>query len=201
MKGLITCALLALTSVSQAQSIPRAALEHRSELIRNARAIMGLNAPVSLIAAQIHQESAWKPNAKSWVGAQGLAQFMPATADWISKLYPELRANTPYNSSWALRAVVRYDDWLFKRITAANNCQRWAMTLSAYNGGLGWIYKDQALATRRGLNKAMWFGHVATVNSGRSKANWNENRTYPQRIIYTHQPRYLKAGWGPGACL
>ena len=68
MKGLITCALLALTSVSQAQSIPRAALEHRSELIRNARAVMGLNAPVSLIAAQIHQESAWKPNPSlGWV--------------------------------------------------------------------------------------------------------------------------------------
>ncbi|WP_220456823.1 peptidoglycan DD-metalloendopeptidase family protein [Changpingibacter yushuensis] len=33
----------------------------------------------NLIAAQIHAESSWNPNAGSLAGAQGIAQFMPAT--------------------------------------------------------------------------------------------------------------------------
>ena len=69
-------------------SVPPEAKQHQRELTRNARAIFGLDAPVSLFAAQIHQESRWKVNAKSHVGGQGLAQFMPSTADWISGAYP-----------------------------------------------------------------------------------------------------------------
>ena len=41
----------------------------------------GVDAP--LIAAQIHAESDWDPTAVSSAGAQGIAQFMPATwAEW-----------------------------------------------------------------------------------------------------------------------
>lgn len=45
--------------------------------LQEASSISGF--PVSLIAATIHQESGWDPNAVSGVGAQGLAQFMPGT--------------------------------------------------------------------------------------------------------------------------
>lgn len=194
--------LLALTACqpAPAQTVPAAANAYRGELTRNARAVLGLDAPVSLFAAQIHQESGWRKGAVSAVGAQGMAQFMPATASWISGLFPELAANTPYNPSWALRAVVRYDGWLYQRIRAADACQRWAMALSAYNGGLGWISRDQTLASSRGLDRLVWFGSVETVNAGRSKANWRENRDYPRRIIFTRQPAYVTAGWGPGVC-
>lgn len=37
--------------------------------------------PMEFLAAQIQHESDWDPNAASHVGAQGLAQFMPATWD------------------------------------------------------------------------------------------------------------------------
>lgn len=200
MKALVFLLLLLISGCVEAQ-VPRAALEYRSDLIRNARAVMGMDAPIALFAAQVHQESAWRPDARSGVGAQGLAQFMPATADWISALYPELRSNRPYNPAWALRALVRYDAWIYQRVKAANTCQRWAMTLSSYNGGLGWVQRDQTLAQRNGLNRLYWFGHVETVNAGRSKANWQENRGYPKRIIYQHQPLYAKAGWGASVCL
>lgn len=193
--------IIAACQTAPAQTIPRAALEHRAELTRNARALMGLNAPVPILAAQIHQESGWRPGVTSHVGAQGMAQFMPATADWISKLFPDLATNAPYNPGWALRAVVRYDQWIYARINAANECQRWAMTLSAYNGGLGWISRDQRLASSKGLDRLVWFESVETVNAGRSAANWRENRDYPRRIIYTRQPAYIAAGWGPGVCL
>ncbi len=60
------------------------------------------------------QESAWQPMVRSPVGAQGMAQFMPATATWISQLYPQLRENKPYNPTWAIRALVQYDQHLWK---------------------------------------------------------------------------------------
>ncbi|WP_088158727.1 transglycosylase SLT domain-containing protein [Achromobacter xylosoxidans] len=183
-----------------AAEVPTAALKHRAELTRNARALVGLDAPVALFAAQIHQESRWRADAQSPVGAQGMAQFMPATADWISGLVPDLAANEPYSPSWAMRALITYDLWLYERIRAASACERWAFSLSAYNGGLGWVNRDKKLASSQGLDPLVWFGSVERVNAGRSTANWRENRAYPDLIIRRHQPAYVAAGWGPGVC-
>ncbi|WP_238913793.1 transglycosylase SLT domain-containing protein [Achromobacter insolitus] len=190
--------LAACNAAAQATEPPRTALAYRADLIRAARAVWGLDAPIAVFAAQVHQESGWRPHAVSAVGAQGMAQFMPATSSWISDLYPDLAANTPFNPSWALRALVTYDHWIYARVKAADACQRMAMTLSAYNGGLGWISRDARLASSKGLDPLIWFGSVETVNAGRSAANWRENRDYPRRILHLHQPRY--ASWGPGAC-
>ncbi|MBG6244774.1 lytic murein transglycosylase [Candidatus Symbiopectobacterium sp. 'North America'] len=183
---------------SDAAQPPAAAQQYRSELIRNARLDCGLNAPVADFAAQLHQESGWDPRAVSPVGAQGLAQFMRATATWISDLMPELKTSQPFNPAWSIRALTRYDLWIWQRITAADDCQRMAMTLSGYNGGLGWVQRDQTLAAQRGLDRQRWFGHVATGNAGRSAANWRENRHYPQRILLALAPRYLT--WGGRSC-
>ncbi|CUI61340.1 membrane-bound lytic transglycosylase F [Achromobacter xylosoxidans] len=183
-----------------AADVPRAAQQYRSELVRNARVVWGMDAPVSTFAAQIHQESAWRPGAVSAVGAQGMAQFMPTTSSWIAGLYPTLAQNAPFNPSWALRALVTYDRYLYDRIRARDDCERMAMTLSAYNGGLGWISRDQKRASGSGLDPLIWWGSVETVNAGRSAANWRENRAYPDRIIHHHQPTYVAASWGPGVC-
>ncbi|EIM9313575.1 lytic transglycosylase domain-containing protein [Escherichia coli] len=178
---------------------PRASLAWRNELIRTAREVWGLNAPVADFAGQLHQESAWQPMVRSPVGAQGMAQFMPATATWISQLYPQLRENKPYNPTWAIRALVQYDQHLWKNISAQNDCQRMAFTLSAYNGGQGWVNRDKKLSASKGLDATSWFGHVERVNAGRSAANWRENRRYPKMILYQHAARYLL--WGQASCL
>ncbi|RKO76174.1 transglycosylase SLT domain-containing protein [Pectobacterium parmentieri] len=185
-------------SQAHAAQPPAAAQQYRSDLIRNARLDWGLNAPVADFAAQLHQESGWNPRAISPVGAQGLAQFMPATSAWISDIMPELKANQPFNPAWSIRALTRYDRWIWQRVNAADNCERMAMTLSGYNGGLGWVQRDQKLAAQRGLDRQRWFGHVATVNAGRSAANWRENRHYPPRILQELAPRYLT--WGGRSC-
>lgn len=178
---------------------PTAALKYRSDVIRSARVDWGLNAPVADFAAQLHQESGWNPAARSPVGAQGLAQFMPSTADWIAGLMPHLATREPYNPGWAIRALVSYDRWLWSRVAVPDGCERMAMTLSAYNGGLGWVNRDRRLARSRGLDDARWFGVVETVNAGRSAANWRENRHYPQRILRELAPRYLS--WGGSNCV
>jgi len=163
--------------------------------------VWGIDAPVAVFAAQIHQESAWREAARSPVGAQGMAQFMPATADWIAKAYPaELGANQPFNPSWALRALVTYDRWLWERIQAADACHRMAFVLSSYNGGLGWVQRDRKAAADKGLEPGEWWASVETVNAGRSAANWRENRGYPERILKRHTPLYAANGFGQGVC-
>lgn len=186
-------------SQAAAAEPPTAALKYRSDVIRSARVDWGLNAPVADFAAQLHQESGWNPAARSPVGAQGLAQFMPSTADWIAGLMPHLASREPYNPGWAIRALVSYDRWLWNRVVVPDGCERMAMTLSAYNGGLGWVNRDRRLARARGLDDARWFGAVETVNAGRSAANWRENRHYPQRILRELAPRYLS--WGGANCV
>ena len=186
-------------SQARAAQPPHAALQYRDDVVRNARCVWGMSAPVADVAAQLHQESGWRPDAVSPVGAQGLAQFMPATADWISQMTPALTSRQPFNPAWAIRALVTYDHWLWQRVRADGDCERMAMVLSGYNGGLGWVRRDQRLAARRGLDSLRWFGQVATVNAGRSAANWRENRQYPQRILWALAPRYRS--WGGASCV
>ena len=183
-----------------AADIPQGALKHRADLTRNARAVWGLDAPVATFAGQVHQESRWRPEAVSPVGAQGIAQFMPATADWIAEAYPALADQQPFNPGWGLRALVTYDRHLWERIKAATPCDRMAMTLSAYNGGLGWVWRDQKLATAQGADSARWFDQVEQFNAGRHAAAFRENRGYPRLILLTFAPRYAAAGWGQGSC-
>ena len=187
--------LVVCPSVSYAQ-IPRAALQHQRTLIQNARFVFGLNAPIAILAAQVHQESGWRTDAQSKY-AGGLAQFTPSTADWISQKFPyELGENQPFNPAWALRALARYDKFLYDRQpNAATECDRWAFTLSGYNGGEGWVNRDKRLAAMNRKDIKRWWGHVELYSP---RAAWaiKENRDYPRRILLQRQPSYLV--WGLG---
>lgn len=199
---MVALALLALALLVQTPAnaqVPATATPHRGELTRQARLVWGLDAPIADFAGQIHQESAWKPHAVSRVGAQGMAQFMPATARWWCDLHRLSAAECqPSNPTWAIRALVGYDRWLWDRVKSSYACDRMAMTLAAYNGGLGWIHRDQKLASSKGLDSARYFGAVDTVNAGRAEWAIRENRDYPRRILRQHAPRY--AVWGRSSC-
>ena len=183
-------------------AIPRAALQYRGQLIREARAVWGMEAPVAIFAAQIHTESNWRNDVTSFAGAQGLAQFMPSTAAWLPSVAPETGTPAPFNPAWSLRACVTYDKWLYDRLrpmmaASLAVCERMAFTLSGYNGGIGWVGKDRALAARTGRNPDRWFGNVEDVNAGRNKSAIKENRRYVT-LIFQRQSAYVAAGWGPG---
>lgn len=181
-----------------AAEIPSTANKYRADLTRSARLSWGMDAPIATFAAQVHQESGWNAQAVSRVGAKGLAQFMPSTADWIGGINPELAQRQPDNPTWALRALTAYDRWLYERIKADSDCDRMAMVLSSYNGGLGWLLRDKALAAQSGSNRNLWWNHVDRYNAGRTRAAFEENRGYPVRIIKGIQPAY--ATWGQGVC-
>lgn len=192
------CVLLflfsAFMSVVLAQAIPRDALRHQLTLKREAQHAWGLGAPVATFAAQVHQESRWREAARSPVGAVGLAQFMPATSNWIGGLYSSLGDRAPSNPVWALRALVTYDKWLSDRIKAADTCERMAFTLSAYNGGLGWVYKRQKISLAPGL----CLDHTCKLNPGVTPASQAENQHYPDVILRKFEPLY--SSWGKGSC-
>ena len=198
--GMLLLVASAFVSVAMAQPIPRDAQRYQLTLKRELQLAWGLQAPMATFAAQVHQESRWRLDARSPVGAVGLAQFMPATANWIGGLDAGLSTRDPTNPTWSLRALVTYDKWLSDRIKADNDCERMAFILSAYNGGLGWVYRDQATASGKGLDKRFWFDSVELVNAGRTAAAWQENRSYPKLILLTYTPRYTAAGWGLGVC-
>ena len=179
--------------------IPRVCLEYKRRIISETRHAWGLDGYPSTFGAQIQQESACNPNAVSRVGAQGLAQFMPATSKWFGNdIMKETPA--PLDPDWSIRAMVQYNLHLWDQVSAIDDCNRMAKTLSAYNGGLGWIRKDERLADKKGLDKDVWFDNVEAVNSGRSAANFKENRGYPRRIMLKIEPSYVNAGYGKGAC-
>lgn len=195
----MVCALLATCWMpARAQTIPSAARAYERELTRVVQQEWGLDGSVAVHAAQLHQESAWRPGVSSAAGAQGLAQFMPATAAWMAQAYPDLGPAAPYSPGWAMRAQARYNRFNWQRIPgAADICQHWAMTLSAYNGGLGWVQRDRAAARAAGADPAIWFG---SVENHTARAGWaeRENRQYVARILLALEPIYREAGW-PGA--
>ncbi|WP_205743465.1 transglycosylase SLT domain-containing protein [Halomonas alimentaria] len=199
--ALMLIALLVLVSCQPAlaQGIPGSAERYQRELTRVVQQEWGMAGRVAVHGAQIHQESAWRPGVNSPVGAQGLSQFMPGTSAWIAELYPDLGPAAPYSPGWAMRAQTRYNKFHWNRLSGtADQCERWAMTLSAYNGGLGWVNRDRRLARAAGDDAARWFGHVERYTS---RAGWakRENRDYVRRILLTLTPRYVQAGWAGGA--
>jgi len=180
--------------------IPDHSTRYRLAIERETGAVFGLTGSPARIAAQIHQESRFKPRAQS-VYAQGLAQFTPSTAAWIAKVYPaECGRADPWDEQWSIRCAVMYDAYLIAHVRAADDCERWAMGLSAYNGGLSWVQRDQRLAVAVGANGQRWFDQVEKY-SGRSAAAKAENRAYVRRILRTLEHAYIDAGWeGSAVC-
>lgn len=181
---------------ARAETIPPAAQQHRALLTREAQRQFGLDAPVARLAAQVHQESRWRADARSPVGAQGLAQFMPGTASWIVAAYPQqLGAGpAPYSPGWSLRALAVYDRHLYDRTRGHTECDRWWFTLRAYNGGQGHINAESR-------NAADPLDHAsvdaACGSARRSSRHCPENVGYPRRILLRWEPMYLAAHW-PG---
>jgi len=181
-----------LIGIAKAEDIPLQAKQYRGDLTRIARANFGIDAPIPIFAAQIHQESGWNVNAVSAVGAKGIAQFMPATAKWwcdLNKL--SIAECQPTNPVWAVRSLVGYDAWLMHRISGETEFDKWWATLRSYNGGLGHWQKEARIASPS-LEHT-----VIDENCGRAsraKVFCAENLGYPDRILRRIQPKY--AGWG-----
>lgn len=104
-----------------------------------------------LLASQAFQESRFKPDAHSWVGAAGLLQLMPATA----KQYGVKNALNPEDN---VQGAVKFLKWLdgFWRERIDDDNERVKFILASYNCGAGHVRDAQRLTEKFGGNSQSW---------------------------------------------
>ena len=137
-----------------------------------------------LYKRQLFQESRFNPKAVSSAGAQGLAQFMPATSKGLARQYGEqFKDFDPFDPKQAKRAQETMMMGLFTAPwNKGNEENQLIKALAAYNYGSGNVVKL--------LNKLKDKG-VDIYNS----TEWTENlpketRGYIQNIMYGGGDRY-----------
>jgi len=111
-----------------------------------------------LLAALIFQESKFDPKAKSWVGAMGLTQVMPATGKELGVS----NSNDLYKPKVSIRAGSKYLQQLidYWRPMVKDSVEANYFALASYNTGKGHVLDARRIATRIGLDKNIWFGNV-----------------------------------------
>ncbi|MFZ5538149.1 MAG: transglycosylase SLT domain-containing protein [Pseudomonadota bacterium] len=181
--------------------IPAASALYRHRVEQAAARAWGVEASPARLAAQLHQESSWRADARSHVGAQGIAQFMPATARWMAEQFrEELGSFDPWSPQQAILAAALYDKWLLDRVqpigwSPLTDCSRWNFALRGYNGGETWLLRERGL-TVAGRGDANDWRSVERFRA-RSPQAHRENTAYPRRILLVLEPAYIAAGW-PG---
>jgi len=109
-----------------------------------------------LLASLIFQESRFNPQAKSWAGAFGLMQLMPATANRFS-------VDSLSSPAQQIQGGVRYLRWVDKQLKkdVPDSAQRIYFILASYNAGLGHVRDAIRLTKKYNHNPHIWKDNVA----------------------------------------
>ncbi|MEI6753109.1 MAG: transglycosylase SLT domain-containing protein [Paludibacter sp.] len=109
-----------------------------------------------LLASIAYHESHFDSQEVSWVGAAGVMQLMPRTAENFG-----LDKDTKFDAEKNIEASVQYIKSLnlaFRRVE--NNEERVKFILAAYNSGPAHILDAMSLAGKYGKNPHLWFNNV-----------------------------------------
>jgi len=104
-----------------------------------------------LLASMVMQESHFNPNAKSWAGAQGLLQLMPATAAHFGI---KNRTNPAQSLKGGTDFLISLDKRWTKNMKDTTDLS--AFVMASYNAGPGHIIDARALVTKYGGNIDKW---------------------------------------------
>ncbi len=124
------------------------------DLIRQNAAAVGWD--WRLLAALIHKESKFNPEAESWAGAVGLMQLMPATAMKMG-----IEPADFFVPEQNIKAGIKYLKHLDRFFSAIEDRdERIKFMLAAYNSGEAHILDARALASKYGKDPDVWTDNV-----------------------------------------
>lgn len=118
-----------------------------------------------LLASQIYQESRFDAKETSWMGALGLMQVLPTTAD----MYGEYNLHNPEQN---ILAGTLHLTRIMKKFEHLDSINQIKFTLASYNVGLGHIYDAIRLAKRFDKDTTIWDDNVAEMVLLKSKPHY-----------------------------
>jgi membrane-bound lytic murein transglycosylase F len=123
-----------------------------------------------LLASLIYQESRFSPVAKSWAGASGLMQLMPATA----REFGTENTEDPVEN---IAAGCRYLKWLenYWKDKIADEDERMKFVMGSYNVGLGHVADAVRLAKKYQKQADKWDDNVAHFLLMKSKPQYHSD--------------------------
>jgi len=109
-----------------------------------------------LLASLIYQESQFKPNVKSWVGAFGLMQLMPTVLQ-------KYGLDSTANPEQQIEAGIKHLKYKLKQVPdeITDSTERIKFTLASYNSGIGHVFDARRLTEKYGSNPNVWDNNVA----------------------------------------
>ncbi len=106
-----------------------------------------------LISSQIYQESKFNHSAESWVGAGGLMQLMPETAECLGMKNNSPRENVKAGTKYIVKM---YDQWE----SIPDSIQRIKFALASYNCGFAHVLDAQRLTEYELGDPKVWDDNV-----------------------------------------
>jgi len=124
------------------------------DLIKKYASIIGWD--WRLIASLMYQESQFKPNARSWVGAFGLMQLMPSVLE-------EHGLDSTANPEQQIKAGIKHLRYKESQIPddVTDSTERIKFTLASYNSGVGHILDARRLTEKYDKDPNVWDNNVA----------------------------------------
>jgi len=142
-----------------------------------------------LLAALVYQESQFDPNAKSWVGARGLMQLVPRTAQ-------EFGAKNILDPEQNIMAGTNYLKWLeaywSKYIDEETVLEKFV--LASYNSGQGHVLDAMKLAEKYGKDPKKWDDNVEFYLLQKSKPKYYKDPVVSSGYCRGREPvNYVKS--------
>lgn len=133
-----------------------------------------LNWDWRLLASLIYQESGFDPDVTSWVGAFGLMQLMPSTAEkfGVDSLSP------PEEN---IKAGVKFIKWLDNQFQdlIPDERERMKFVLASYNVGIAHVFDAMRLAEKYGKDPTIWDDNVDYYLLNKSNPKY-----YKDTVVY-----------------
>lgn len=132
-----------------------------------------------ILKAQFWQESRFKADAVSPVGAQGVAQIMPGTwSQWAARA--GMGDRDPFDAEASIHVGVRYMAYLYGQWSSPRpHVDRICLALASYNAGLGHLLTAQR---RRGMHN-LYAEIIKGLPEVTGPMNSRETIDYVQKIL------------------